>query len=209
MALACFWLYDTVHSGQSSLDPLRTPAGNGASKYCSHRDVSRKCRAFQFRRPPLNQFLCPSGPPPFFSQRLSKTTGKPHTTAPSPRITFCHASEHASTAQKWEHDGGDATFSYCSSSLTKPGFGFISPLRLRTYLKTGSARSERTLRAEPLLSGLRCTQLLGGHDVRNHNGGAPAEALCERLAGARCGGGEAADTLTDPSRSEQARARPS
>jgi hypothetical protein len=137
MALACFWLYDTVHSGQSSLDPLRTPAGNGASKYCSHRDVSRKCRAFQFRRPPLNQFLCPSGPPPFFSQRLSKTTGKPHTTAPSPRITFCHALEHAGIAQKCEHDDGEATFSYCSSSLTKPGFGFISPLLLRTYLQAG------------------------------------------------------------------------
>jgi hypothetical protein len=176
MALACFWLYDTVHSGQISLDPLRTPAGNGASKYCSHRDVSRKCRAFQFRRPPLNQFLCPSGPPPFFSQRLSKTTGRPHTTAPSPRITFRHASEHAGTTQKWENGDVEATFSYCSSSLTKPGFGFISPLRLRTYLQAVSVQGQSTLRAVPLLSGLRCAQLLGGHDVRNHNCCAPAEA---------------------------------
>ena len=90
-----------------------------------------------------------------------------------------------------EHGDRDGTFSYCSSSLTKPGFGFISPLRLRTYLQAGSMQGCNTLREVALLSGLGCSQLLGGHDVRDHNRCAPARARCER--GARVGrkGGEA------------------
>lgn len=86
IAFACLELKVTTQSWLTSFEPLTTPPGKGPSKYCSHRCVRRKCRSFQLRRPPFNQFLCPSGPPPFFSQTLSNTTGKPHTTAPSPRI---------------------------------------------------------------------------------------------------------------------------